>query len=188
MREDEEFAKQAWTNYLTNLGLGESLNWEGGEDPPDYKLEISNKPYVIEVTQITEKIRLGNNFYPEPKVNAELQYFIDELRTAAKNESLITGEYVLALDGIRNLKNRKSKIVEDSLVYMRATQELKHAEERELFKQGSSLWTIQKVIGDNCYIEALFDSNPNANWEVDIEKSLRKLLTYSLNDTTGCGF
>lgn len=179
-RRDEEFARKAWTRFLVEAGHDGEALWEDGAEPPDYRLKTSVGSFAVEVTWITDRVQLGEKTYAEPAVIAALRRFVRDLRECAGRESLVTGAYVLGLDGVSQLAERKPGLLEECLDYMRATQEIGSAQELVLLEVGAARWTIQKVHSDRCYVHGVYAASADGIWQGQIEKDLRSCLTKAL--------
>ncbi|MBZ0302428.1 MAG: hypothetical protein K8J31_21960 [Anaerolineae bacterium] len=95
MRKDEEFAKQAFDQFLATKGISDRL-WLEGNEPPDYFLVINNQRYAAEITTITERIDTPRKTVSRRTIDKSGEAFVRDVETTATKEGILNGTYYIS--------------------------------------------------------------------------------------------
>ena len=94
MRADEEFAKQAFDQYLENKGVSERI-WRDGDEPPDYYLTTDNEDFVVEVTTLIIQVQTSPQPLSSATVHGSVIKFVKEIEKTALNAGTLRGKYFI---------------------------------------------------------------------------------------------
>jgi hypothetical protein len=117
MRDDEEFAKEAFGRFLSRAG-GASAQWQDGPDPPDYFLTWGASRFAVEVTQVMEQLDLGAKPLPYRGMARALKSFTERLQAKAKEAGVLHGTYMLDLSPIPNLASHEAILTDQILRFL----------------------------------------------------------------------
>ena len=110
-RDDEEFARETFTRFLTRTG---SLppTWQDGTEPPDYFLSWHDARYAVEVTQVMESFDLGARPLSYQGMARALRSLTRRIQSRALAAGVLHGTYVLDLAPIPNLADQEPQLTE----------------------------------------------------------------------------
>ena len=101
-REDEEFCKSRFSEFLANVLKTKGIEWEDGprNEPPDYYLTINNTRFAVEVTQfqVTRDTILGTGRVLEKTYEAWCRQLVEEIEGIVISEGVLKGTYVISFD------------------------------------------------------------------------------------------
>jgi ribosomal protein S21 len=120
MREDEEFGKQAFDQYLAAKGVTERIWRDGGDkrEPPDYYLTAENEDFVVEVTTLDQQILTPRGIVvSRDGIDKAIKDFVKAIERDALAQGILQGEFFvwfgpLEIDLHPKRKELKSLILE----------------------------------------------------------------------------
>jgi len=143
MREEEEFCKESFNNYLVNKLGFRPTNWKEGDDPPDYYFTLDVQKYMVEVTSIMLEVVSDSITLEEKKFESSIDDLVEEIKKDANNKGILKGTYVMSFFGpFRNFAKVKRKIKKPTLKYIEKTQG----------KNKESWHTLYQLAERNCAI------------------------------------
>ena len=175
-RLDEEYARESFSRFLSARVGGAKLLWRAGANPPDYEVTIGSIAYPVEVTRVTDRVELDGRVFTEPHVQAALMDFKDELKQLAQAQSLISGAFVLGLDGIGDLSQRRPELMVRAISYMKRSQLHQSFPEETLLDTTSAHWTIEKAHSELHYVGATWSTSGKGKWGGEIREELPLLI------------
>ena len=149
-RNDEEFAKAIFNGFLINQYDIDNITWsevEIDEEPPDYYLHIGELSFAVEVTTLSEYIRLSpNQTLPYLSLIKSLHSTVRRVEKQARNNNDLNGLYGVSFgEPFRNYSNIKSKIVNGLQNYLQSTQGVGKFPVKTIVESGSQYCSIEKV-------------------------------------------
>jgi len=172
MRKDEEFCKEQFDEFLR---LKERLDicWTEGAEPPDYYLNIGNKRFAVEVTNLMEEVNIGGQEMSHLGFRSTILRFIKRVEEEARQNGILNGAYVVNFKPHDDFGKKKSKIKKEILDYIQETQNSPDAIRKHLLGQGRLSWYIKK---DNNTKKYLTCGTFDAKWEGQAQTELCLLL------------
>jgi hypothetical protein len=116
-RDDEEFAKEAFSRFLARSGITGSV-WQDGPDPPDFTLSFEASEFAVEVTQVMEQFDLGERPLSYRGIAKALKGLTQRIQAQATAAGVLKGTWVLALSPIPNLAEQEATLVERTLRFL----------------------------------------------------------------------
>jgi hypothetical protein len=175
-RRDEEYARDSFSRFLgTRVGT-QVASWRPGANPPDYEVTIGSVVFPVEVTRVTDRVELDGRVFTEPHVQAALMGFKDELKVLAESQSLVSGAFVLGLEGIGDMARRKPELLGQAISYMRRAQFEAAFPEETLLETESAHWTIEKAHSESRYVGATWATSGGGKWGGEIRDELPRYI------------
>jgi hypothetical protein len=179
MRDDEEFAKQRFDDYLHNK-ISEAIQWKDGNQnvPPDFYLTIGDEEFVVEVTALTEQIKLSARSMPIRTLYGWCNDFVAEVKRKALEEGRLRGTYyinIFALHKNRNPQSVRKPLMRKLLELIANTQEEDQVGSTPVEVDGIKYCSVQKTsrAGDNVFV-GFYPGT--VNWEIEALKGALQLL------------
>jgi hypothetical protein len=180
-RRDEQFAKEAFSRFLTKRH-STLPQWEPGSQPPDFWLDIAQRPFAVEVTQVMESLAVGPIVLTERGANFALRQAIQQLEHQAREAGLLRGFYLIHVCPLPDLRAILPELRARLFIYLQNTAAVPAADCEELWRgQHGQRWTVRKLHTKTAALDG-FLSLGGAKWEGEVRKELRKLLSASLAD------
>jgi hypothetical protein len=146
MKEDEEFCKDIFNNYLINKLHLQPKNWRKGENPPDYYFTLSGKDYAVEVTTIMMQVTSEPKRLSQQSFQLALSRLSKNIEKIAKEQNILSGCYCLSYDDTFDNFGQASKLIKKSaLDYIKNTMEDNEAPWKIIFREGRPKCSIQKA-------------------------------------------
>jgi hypothetical protein len=108
-RDDEEFAKETFSRFLSGSESSSPI-WTEGAEPPDYELTWKGTCYAVEVTQVMESFELGPRPLSYEGMSRSLHALTKRIEARAIAEGILNGAYGLAFEPIPNLGQREAEL------------------------------------------------------------------------------
>lgn len=153
--ESEEFCKDAFGEYLTNVLNLHGIEIVEGEDPPDYWLLCKGKKYAVEVTQIVELVQGGRKTIPIPTYYDHEYRLARNVEREARTEGYLRGKYYVGFKGgypRYDPTRDQRQIVDAALQYIRENAAEELVDEKILFRDGRARIVISKNTNDEDYV------------------------------------
>ncbi len=115
MREDEEFAKNAFDQFLSDKEV-KSRNWRDGEDPPDYYLSINGKEFAVEVTNMMLGFQTSTGLKTTAYYMGSSKDFVKRVEDNALATGVLRGEYWVFFSERRNRFGISDEKLEEHLL------------------------------------------------------------------------
>jgi hypothetical protein len=142
MKEDEEFCKDNFNNYLINKLHLQPKNWRKGENPPDYYFTLSRKDYAVEVTTIMMQVTSEPKSLSQQCFQLALRRLSKNIEKTAKEQNILSGCYCLSYDD--TFDNFSKLIKKSALDYLKNTREDNEAQWKIIFREGRPKCEIKK--------------------------------------------
>jgi hypothetical protein len=178
-RRDEEFAKEAFSRFLTTRH-STPLQWGPGAQPPDFWLDVAERRFAVEVTQAMESFDVGPIVLTERGANAALRQAVQQLEYEAREAGLLRGFYHIHVCPLPDLRAILPVLRARLFAYLQDTAAVTAADRVELWRgQYGQKWTVQKL---HTKAAALAESMSlgGAKWEDEVREELRNLLSARL--------
>ncbi|MES1244561.1 MAG: hypothetical protein ABUT39_23345 [Acidobacteriota bacterium] len=154
-RLDEEFAKEAFSRALPELGTLGPVIWEAGAEPPDFFLLLSEERFAVEVTRIVGQIELDGKRESKRKSGAVLRRFAEALQVTAREQGILRGAYVVWLEPVSDFAEIEPQARLAFLDYVSRTRNLRKAPREVILKRRSLHWSIEKIHDQKDYLLAM---------------------------------
>jgi hypothetical protein len=177
MRDDEEFAKQRFDDYLHNK-TSEAIQWKDGNQnvPPDFYLTIGAEEFVVEVTALTEQIELSAKSMPIRTLHGWCNDFVAEVKRKALEAGKLRGTYYVSFSiADKDVYSVRKPLMRKLLELIANTQEEDQVASTPVEVDGIKYCSVQKTprAGDNVFV-GLYPST--ANWEIEALEGALQLL------------
>jgi hypothetical protein len=133
-RWDEEYAVQAFTEFLRGVDPLTQIDWEDvnkADEPPDYYLRWRQR-FAVEVTSVMDEKFLDGKPFTSAQVTHDLASFCEDLEREARKQEILRGTYRLAMEPVASLSRMRKSIRGAVFEYLGRTQKLAKAEEIEI--------------------------------------------------------
>lgn len=181
-RKDEELCKRCFHSHLERILKGSRLQWEEvKDDPPDYYLFIDNKKYAVEVTTITDIIKIDSQEFPIATVIKSVERLLHEVKNECLAEGILSGFYVFSFQRpFSNFGNTRKMMKKSIIDYVQRTKDYKEAPEEKIIANDGvrcSIWKfpIKKQVICQC-------GPTKAAWEIKIQQEACRLLQHVINN------
>jgi hypothetical protein len=145
VRPSEIRAKEGFAALLSQL-TGNGGDWQDGEDPPDFWLDWAGERFAIEVTEVMQRIPLGNGSPTERGVLKALKRAVAQLEIEILAEGILDGTYVMNACPIPDLRSQMPGLKADICEYIASTKHVPSAPSKQLLKgRRGQTWAISKV-------------------------------------------
>lgn len=173
-RQDEQFAKEAFSRFLRRVNPSTPLLWEQGTQAPDFFLTAGGVRYAVEVTRVVGTAPVGGQRLSTRAVQAPLLRFVNELQTEACKRGILQGTYEVWLEPVPNLRQVARSARDRFLGYIARTKEQVSAPEDLVLELRGVKWSIRKHHGqEDCL--CLTMSDDSGGWEYEIRKEFTGL-------------
>lgn len=182
-RADEEFCKRCFNSYLISMIKDKRIRWEEEiNDPPDYYLCLDDKKYAVEVTIITEIIKVDSKELSHAALINSVNKFLHEVEKLCLSEGILSGLYGFSYWGpFSNFRQTKEKIKKSIIDYVHRTREDKQAPEEPIIAYGDERCSIQKL--QNKKQGIIKTLGPTfVKWEKEAQEVACKILQHAIND------
>lgn len=182
-REDEEFCKCCFDNYINDEAISVKKRWECGDEPPDYYLKLRNKKYAVEITTIiVKKTKFNKNLSDIGYVEGR-DRLVKKIEKESHKQGILNGEYVMGIGGpFKDFKKARREIENKALRYILNTQNVGKAPNETIFKNGYATCFIEKISKDSNIICAGYNSNDWFKWKSEVLIEACKLLQEVINN------
>ncbi len=177
MREYEERCKNAFDTFLRLRYTVNNIVWSGGDEPPDYYLELSGTKFAVEVTSVLEKAMLGNKNVDHLEIDKSIKRFIDDIQKDAIAEGFLNGAYIVRYKPLRDFGKKKQAISTRIKDYLQRTKNVSLAPAEDIVGKGQLRWYIWKAHSKKSYITR---TTGDAKWEGEAANELCNLLNSAL--------
>jgi len=142
----EELCKNSFEKNLKDKFGFKNINWELGDEPPDYFLYLNNRKYAVEVTTIMESIELYDKKFPIATIYISLINLVKEIKDESIKRGYLNGNYGIAFNKpITNLISHRQTIKENAIDYIRTTKEEESARPQYIFREERENISILKL-------------------------------------------
>jgi len=175
MRSDEEFAMEAFSRFLRDIGETKHT-WIPGADPPDFLLQIGQRTLSVEVTRVMQSFDVGHGRMPYAGAAAAMRRLAESLETRARDAGILHGQYVLHLSPVPILSKNLPELLTAGLRYIDETQKVETAEGRALWEQfGGGEIQVKKLSSGTGAVLPTFGP-PEPKWGPDIVREGANLI------------
>ncbi|MCC6298064.1 MAG: hypothetical protein IT314_02110 [Anaerolineales bacterium] len=185
-REDEEYAKTSFDEYLRSKYPNIVIKWEDvpqQKEPPDYYLDLGVNKIAVEVTTLMESVDLGG----EKPITFQgvinwMNKFVREVEKNALKQGYLYGTYVISFNRpIRNFGRLKQQVQSDILNYIYETRSLESAPAKIVYQAPRlQKCTVQKV---NQNTNSIYRAGPtNGKHESEAKSQITDLIVKSIHE------
>ena len=146
-RYEEELCKSIFDAYLLKFFNRQEIRWTESESP-DFFLELSDRRFAVEVTQLIEPKGVGSSTPMSILgVISSFRRLVDSIKSTATQGGYLNGRYVVSFGELfENFSKIKRQLESALLNYIQRTQALPNAPQQELEdKSGGQRCAIAKV-------------------------------------------
>jgi hypothetical protein len=173
-REEEEYCKAKFDEYLKGLGLSLVIKWcpvAQKDEPPDYYLYLYGDKYAVEVTVLVESINVGTLKLSRIAILRYLYQFVKDIELEAKRRNILHGTYVVTIHKpIENFDFQKDIIQNNLFSYIDGTQNFENAPKFIAYDVDRQTVKIQKANNKRNTI-SLLPIVGKREWEMAIDIS-----------------
>lgn len=171
----EKFCKKTFQKFLKNNLNIKNINWEVGNEPPDYYLIINKRKYAVEVTTIMELVSLDNKKFPILTISSALYDFTKEIEQLSSEKDYLNGGYIILFKKpISNLKEYKDKIKENAINFIKETKEENKTRIYEIFEKIEEEVSIIKLTNERNFVD--IGGPVRLKWHGEAMKEVKKIL------------
>lgn len=169
MKYGEKVCQQALSSLLRDSGTDH--DWSGGNDPPDFFLEVSDQRFAVEVTSIHGTTRFESGGRTWTQLSNELLQFGKEVCHEVQAGVAVQGCFVVSLPPVTNLKKRKPEIVKALVDYLDTRgREAEPMTDRAVYQADSRKITVWKMRreGSSLVARALPTGAYITRWKINL--------------------
>lgn len=129
MREDEELCKHCFDRYLVDKLGSRGIRWRPGDEPPDYYLNVESREFAVEIRGLVGRTSTDSgSSISDIGYSASVKRLCERIQTAATQEGILSGFYVIHFEGPFDHFGKAKKLVEKgALDYIEYTQSRSNA-------------------------------------------------------------
>lgn len=181
-KEEESLCMKCFVTHMEKqLGL-QNIEYDRGQDPPDFWCKIKAKKYAVEVTRIVNKLdkipgRSGS--IDSAMYRDWLQKLAEKIEKKAKEALCLRGAYVLSIIHTPNIPRKDQDVVSEAVEYICKTKTLPNEPEKTLLRDQGGKINIIKLNNNKDYVT---HGSILAKSEGKIKLDLNTYLEHSISD------
>lgn len=108
----EEFCREILSNYLETKW--KSIQWEEGDEPPDYYFYVNGEKFAVEITSAHQQIVVNKESKERTTIDHSLMLFLKRTEEILLGEGILNGYYYCYLEGpISNFPKFKAQFLRE---------------------------------------------------------------------------
>lgn len=101
MRDDENYAKEQFSNFLESKTI-EDFEWFDGDEPPDFYLDISNLRFAVEVTRLVDNIETQRGIKPRNTIDSSAEKLVEKINQESQKTKILDGRYIISFSPVQH--------------------------------------------------------------------------------------
>ena len=145
--ESEIICKLAFNEFLESHNAIQAIQWQCGDEPPDFYVLVDGVRYAVEVTIMMDKIKIGEKAVLPYKKNRDNfdKWVKTEIKPQALEENILRGEYIVMITKpIPSFSEIKRSLHNDIISFIRETQNAESTSWHVVHKRGRELCQVIK--------------------------------------------
>ena len=142
----EEFCKERFNSFLVDIKRCENVQWEKGDEPPDYYLSIGSNKYAVEVTTIMDILKVAEKEFPILSILNSMRQLTKSIEQKALDQNILQGHYFIKFNRPFPNFGRIKKVLEKRILdFLSKTTNFSKSSEINVFEQNSFKCIVKKI-------------------------------------------